>query len=179
MTTRQNLTPKQAKVALVLGATGDVSGAAKTAGVTRTTVYEWLTRADFLATVRGHEAATVGAVARRLVGLGDAALDTFAALMEDETGPSSVRLRAAEAVLANLIRIRDHAELEARVVALEQDAARPQTTGWSTRPAYLDEPPTPCPSARRSAETCVGKNPPPHEEIGHRRDGRSPSISTR
>jgi len=144
MTTRQNLTPKQSKAALVLGATGDVSGAAKTAGVTRTTVYEWLTRADFLATVRGHEAATVGAVARRLVGLGDAAIDTLSSLMEDETGTPSVRLRAAEAVLTNLIRIREHAELEARVAALEQDAIRVGAsvwTQWTSRPEPVDESP--------------------------------------
>jgi len=147
MATRQNLTPKQAKAALVLGATGDVSGAAKTAGVTRTTVYGWLNRTEFLAAVRGHEAATVNAVARRLVGMGDAALDTLATLMEDETGPPSVRLRAAEAVLANLIRIREHAELEARVVALEHDAVRVEATVWtqwtSSRPEPADETPTP------------------------------------
>ena len=142
MTTRQNLTPKQAKAALVLGATGDVSGAAKTAGVARPTVYEWLSHAEFLAAVRGHEAATVGAVARRLVGLGDAALDTLTALMEDETGPPSVRLRAAEAVLANLIRIREHAELEARVVVLERDAVHVEATvwtQWTSRPEATDD----------------------------------------
>ena len=142
MTTRQNLTPKQSKAALVLGATGDVSSAAKTAGVTRTTVYDWLTRAEFLAAVRGHEAATVDAVARRLVGFGDAAINTLATLMADETGPPSVRLRAAEAVLGNLIRIREHAELEARVVTLEQDAVRVEAsvwTQWTSRPVPVDE----------------------------------------
>src|SRR5436190_1559367 len=59
-----DLTPKQRKAVEALLTTGEVSGAAEAAGVSRDTVYRWLKAPAFLAAVREAEARGLRALER-------------------------------------------------------------------------------------------------------------------
>lgn len=104
--------------ALASGAT--VAAAAKQAGVAERTVYRRLEDADFRRQV--HEAR--GEILARTVGtLAEAttrAVSTLCELLEAEAEP--VRLGAARAILAEVVRLREHVDLDARLREIEASA---------------------------------------------------------
>jgi hypothetical protein len=124
---RQNVTgdgvsPKQRKAVDALLATGEVSAAAREVGVSRHTIHRWLKEPAFLAAVRQAEAAALDELSRLLVRLGRTAIATIAKAMNDPATPAATRVRAADAALGRLLQLRELAQLEARVQALEQAA---------------------------------------------------------
>src|SRR5262249_14965102 len=93
--TTPDLTPKQRKAVEALLTTGEVSGAAEAAGVSRDTVYRWLKQAAFLDAVREAEARALDDLSRLLVRLGRTAAGTLAKAMTDPETPAATRVRAA------------------------------------------------------------------------------------
>jgi phage terminase small subunit len=120
--TSGNLTTKQRKAIEALLLTGDVTAAAREAGVSRESIYRWLRQPVFLGAVREAEAQALDELSRLLVRLGRTAATTLAKAMSEETTPIATRVRAADAVLARLLQLRELATLEARVVELERSA---------------------------------------------------------
>ena len=116
------LTPKQRRAVETLLATGEVKAAAAEAGVHRDTLHRWLKEPAFLAAVRGAEAAALDELSRLLVRLGRTAAATLAKAMSDPAAPYPTRVRAADAALGRLLQLRELAQLEARVQALEAAA---------------------------------------------------------
>jgi transposase-like protein len=120
--THQGLTPKQRKAVAALLSTGEVKAAAVEAGVSRETLHRWLKQPAFLAAVRSAEADALDELSRLLVRLGRTSVATLAKAMGDAGTPPATKVRAADAALGRLLQLRELAQLEARVQALEQAA---------------------------------------------------------
>lgn len=117
----RRLTPRQHRAVAALLSCPTISEAAKTAQVSERTLYRWLLDQAFLAELHRRESELINYIARRLVNLADNALRTIQELLDDPEASSSVRLRAAENVLAHLLRVRELATLEERVSLLEAE----------------------------------------------------------
>lgn len=115
-----SLSAKQRHAVEALLASGEVTSAAHTAGVSRTTLHRWLTEPVFISAIRSAEAQALDDLSRMLVRLGATAAETLAQAMSDSTTPPATRIRAADAVLSRLLQIRELATLEARVNELER-----------------------------------------------------------
>lgn len=126
--TRQSLSPKQRKAVSALLATGEVKAASVEAGISRDTLHRWLHDPAFLAAVREAEAEALDELSRLLVRLGRTAVATIARAMSDPVTPAATRVRAADVALSRLLQLRELAQLEARVQALEA-AAGPEPGG--------------------------------------------------
>lgn len=120
--TAEGLTLKRRKAVEALLSTGEVSAAAREAGVRRETLHRWLREPAFLAEVRKAEATALDELSRLLVRLGRTAAATLAKAMSDPAAPYPTRVRAADAALSRLLQLRELAQLEARVQALEEAA---------------------------------------------------------
>ena len=127
--TLAELSPKQRRAVGAFLATGEVSAAAQEAGVHRDTLHRWLRQPAFRAAVRQAEAAALDELSRMLVRLGRTAAATLARTMSDPAAPYPTRVRAADAALARLLQVRELAQLEARVQALEEAAGLDQGGG--------------------------------------------------
>lgn len=121
--TLKTLAPAQRKAIEALLTCGNVASAALAADVGRTTIYRWMKEDLFTSELRIAEQEAVAGLARALAGLGDSAAEALrAALQPDQK--MSVRLRASEVVIGNLLRLRELVELEARISALEAGNAK-------------------------------------------------------
>ena len=79
-----------------------------------------------LAALAGAEADMLDAATRRLLQLQEGAIETVQAIMQDGEANASVRLRAAQAVLDYLLKLRELRNVEQRLTALEMAYAREQ-----------------------------------------------------
>ncbi len=113
------ITGKRRRAVEALLSTGEVSAAAREAGIHRDTLHRWLKEPVFLQAVREAEAAALDELSRLLVRLGRTAAATLAKAMSDPAVPWSTRVRAADASLSRLLQLRELATLEARVTELE------------------------------------------------------------
>ena len=95
----EKLTAKQGKVLACLLASPTVEAAAKTAGVSRQTVYDYLAQDDFSTAYRAAIAQAVDGAAAFLQASTAAAAGVLVALMNDESVNVNARIQAATAVL--------------------------------------------------------------------------------
>ena len=116
----EKLTPKKRKAVESLVANGDVSEAARYAGVSRDTLYRWLKQDDFRAALDAATRQALERLSRSLVALGDQAVGTLGSVMDDPDAATGVRLRAAEATISNILKLRELVSLESRVSELER-----------------------------------------------------------
>src|SRR4051794_5493370 len=96
------LQPKQRKAVEALLLTGDVTSAAREAGVSRESIYRWLKQPLFLEAVREAEAQALDELSRLLVRLGRTAATTLEEVMSEAGIPVATRVRAADVVLGRL-----------------------------------------------------------------------------
>lgn len=118
MSEEKTLTGPQLRAIDALLTSGNIGEAAIAAGVNRRTLDRWRREDAFVAALREAEADAVAGLSRNLAGLGDGAA---AALRDalDSGEKMSTRLRAAEIVIGNLLKLRELVELEERIGALE------------------------------------------------------------
>lgn len=115
------LSVQQVKTIAALFTCRTVAQAAQQAGVGRRTVYTWLCEDEaFQNAVREAEEAAIAGTVRRLCTLADKALSVLAGVLNDTKASQATRVRAAEVVLANLIRLRELRNVEERLVQLEE-----------------------------------------------------------
>lgn len=113
----ENLTTKQKRAIAAMIASGSTTQAAAAAGITTDTWYRWMQDADFQAALRSAGTEALETFGRAVGGLADL---TMEALRDGlEAGSINVRLRAAGMTLDAILRIRQHVELENRLLALE------------------------------------------------------------
>ena len=95
------LSPVQVQVALSLASGESLTAAAQSAGVGRTTVYDWINNEDspFSAALREAKAEYIQTVRDQIRDLAKKSLATIAAILDDAQASPSVRLKAALAVL--------------------------------------------------------------------------------
>jgi hypothetical protein len=122
--TPKRLSPRQQRAVVALLTTGEVKAAAADVGVTRETLHRWLREPLFLGAVRQAEAEALDELSRLLVRLGRTAVGTIARAMSDPATPAATKVRAADVALSRLLQLRELAQLEARVQALEQAVGR-------------------------------------------------------
>jgi len=113
------LTGPQRKAITALLAAKSIPQAALDAGVSERTLYRWLQVPAFRDALVQAEGQVIGAVTRRLVGYADHALTVMVTVMADKTNSPATRLRAAQAILDSMLRLRELRNLEDRISALE------------------------------------------------------------
>ena len=93
--------------------------AAAAAGVSDETIRRWLRDPDFTERLRKAESESLSDVSRGLVRIGEKAISTLEAVMDSPTAAESVKVRAADTVLARMIPIRELVAVEDRLAAIE------------------------------------------------------------
>lgn len=119
--TLDQLTHKQRKAVEALLANGDVTAAAKDAGVVRDTLYRWMKQPLFSQAVRDAEARAIDDISRITIRMARTATSTLYKGMTDVATPMNTRIRAADITLSRLLQLRELATLEARVSDLERN----------------------------------------------------------
>jgi len=102
----------------------EVKAAAAEAGISRDTLHRWLKQPLFVEAVRAAEAEALDELSRLLVRLGRTAVATIAKAMNDSTTPVATKIRAADVALGRLLQLRELAQLEGRMQALEAAVAQ-------------------------------------------------------
>jgi len=120
-TMSENLTPRKRKAIETLLTSGDVTQAARAAGVSRETLYRWLKAPDFQAALNDSTRQALESLSRTLVTLGDKAADTLRQALEDSTLAPGARVRAADIVLARILQLRELVDIETRLAKLERE----------------------------------------------------------
>lgn len=111
------LTPKQRQAIASLLSERDVRGAAKAAGIAERTLHRWLSDAGFRAALVDQEGEIIDQATRRLLDLTEHAIDTLDDILQ--TGNENQRLRASQAVLDHLLKLRELRNVESRLADLE------------------------------------------------------------
>jgi hypothetical protein len=121
--------PAQEQVALRIAAGKPIATAAAEVDVGERTTHRWLTDPNYRVYIDGIRRQLLEESMGRLIGLATRAVDTFAALLDEEITPA-VRLGSARSIFDVLLRIREMTSLEARIAALEarDDEGSPE---WS------------------------------------------------
>ena len=111
--------PKQARVALLIAAGRSIKAAAAEADCGERTAHTWLEDPRFRTLVAELRGRMLDEAVGSLAEATNEAVGTLRKLLGD--GNSSVRLRAALGILDAAVRMRDHVELGARILRLEQE----------------------------------------------------------
>jgi hypothetical protein len=94
--------------------------AAAAAGVGRQTIGRWMTETAFSAALRDGSDGAIRAAVARLSATADASIDAIEKVRDSPTQPgAAVKLRAADALLSQALKIREHADVLERLAALE------------------------------------------------------------
>lgn len=120
-TNSNRLTAKQRQAVRELLTTGDTNQVAGIVGVSRSTLWRWLQRPDFLQALASAETQVLSELARRFAGNSDKALKVLLDTMSDNKASVSERLRASVSYLQLLPSIRLLGSLEQRLMELEQN----------------------------------------------------------
>jgi len=114
------LRSNQRRALETLTTTGDITKAANAAGVTRQTVYRWLQEPDFKAALAEVESTALKTLSAELSILAREATGVIRQILRNKKAGSTVRLRAANSVLSNVLRFLELKELDERLTALEE-----------------------------------------------------------
>ncbi len=131
----KELTTKQTRAIAALLTTKDVGSAAKEARIGERTLYTWLDNVSFRAALKQAEAHAIEKAVSLVSGMSQYAVSVIVSLMANERVSDGVRLRAAQTVLDQMVKLREYADLEARVAALEAtvEAEERTKTGGNSR----------------------------------------------
>ena len=116
----ENLTTRQKTAVLALVAGETVTSAAARSSVTRETVYKWMHNPAFTEAIKTGAAENLDALSRRLVRLGEAALDALEEALSHPDTAQSVKVRAADITLSRLLQLRELVDIETRLTKLEE-----------------------------------------------------------
>lgn len=114
------LTPKKNKAIAALLEQPTIEAAAEIAGVNPRTIHRWLKDRAFLVGLRDAEGLSIDRTARRLISLADKALEAIEDIIDNpkQPGASNKRL-AAQAILDQMLRLRELRNIEGRISDLE------------------------------------------------------------
>lgn len=113
------LTPKQTRALAALVTCPTIGAAAREAGIGERTLGRWLQEPGFRAALLAAEGQAIDGAVRGLVADLAANHETLRTIRDDKDLPAAVRLRAAMALDASLLRWRELRNIEARLAALE------------------------------------------------------------
>ena len=125
MSGKQELSNRQKAVLSYFLEGATVAQASENAGVTERTIYRWLNEPGFKAELKAGEQAVLERTTRRLLALTETALDSLEqVLSEPAARGSSVRLRAVQVALEQLLKFRDVFDIEERLSRLERQVLK-------------------------------------------------------
>ncbi len=113
------LTPKQHQAIQALLIQSSVPNAAASVGVSVRSLYRWLDEPTFRLALNTALDKSVDAAARGLVGLTEKAIKVVETVLDNEQIHPATRLRAADLVLSNMLKLAELRTLAQRVAALE------------------------------------------------------------
>ena len=116
----ENLNTNQRKAIAALLTSKSVKAAAELAEVGERTLYRWLTLPEFRVELTIHEGATIDQAARRLIDLGEKAINKLEEIIESDKVTDNLKLRAAQSVLDYLLKLRELRNIEHRLSELEK-----------------------------------------------------------
>lgn len=114
------LTTAQKRAISALLTERNTRDAAAKAKVGERTIWRWLSDNTFRAELTRQEGELIDQAARRLVGLQDGAIAVFDTILTSSTANDANKLRAAQAVLDYLLKLRELVTLEERIKRLEE-----------------------------------------------------------
>lgn len=115
---KASLKKSKALAALLSGANAVEAAAA--AGVVTNTIYKWQKDPEFTEALNAAKSEAMDRLGRSLSALGDKAVMTLEAAMDDPDAGPAVKIRAADIVLNRALSIQDAAEFEKRLSNLEK-----------------------------------------------------------
>ena len=115
----EKLTAKQLKAVVKLLEGHSITAAARESGIARKTLQRWLDLDEFQAELRARSDEAIGLAAIRLAALVDSSLSAMAEIRDSPATTDAIRLRAADALLGHALKLREQAEILARIAALE------------------------------------------------------------
>ena len=113
------LSPKQHQAIQALLIQSSVPNAAASAGVSVRSLYRWLDEPAFRLALNTALDKSIDAAARGLVGLTEKAIKVVGTVLDNEQIHPATRLRAADLVLSNMLKLAELRTLAQRVAALE------------------------------------------------------------
>jgi len=116
----EKLNTNQRRAIAALLTSKSVKAAAELADVGERTLYRWLTLSEFRAELSQHEGATIDQAARRLVELGEKAIDELESILDNAQAADGLKLRASQTVLDYLLKLRELRNIEQRLTDLEK-----------------------------------------------------------
>ncbi|HRF47555.1 MAG TPA: hypothetical protein PLC98_08010 [Anaerolineales bacterium] len=114
------LTRRQRNAIGALLTSRTVQEAAKAAGAGEKTIRRWLDDRNFVAAIEAARAEALKVVLQRLSSLAVTAVETLEAVMLSSAAPHSAKVRAANATLTNLLKVREITAIEERITRLEE-----------------------------------------------------------
>jgi len=115
----EKLNTNQRRAIAALLTSKSIKAAAELADVGERTLYRWLTLPEFRTELSQHEGATIDQAARRLVELGEKAIDELESILGNTQAAEGLKLRAAQTVLDYLLKLRELRNIEQRLTELE------------------------------------------------------------
>lgn len=93
--------------------------AAESSGTSAKTLRRWMSDGEFVAAVEEARAEALKGLLQRLGHLAVTAVETLEAVMLSDKAPHSAKVRAANATLTNLLKVREITTIEERLARLE------------------------------------------------------------
>ena len=115
----ENLTPRQRKAIENLLTTGNIREAADSAKVSRETIYKWMKAPAFRDALKEGSREALERLSRALMSLGDKAVKALEDALDDPESKASAKVRPADVILGRLLQLKELADLEERISALE------------------------------------------------------------
>jgi hypothetical protein len=128
MASKKKQRPDQ-RLLLVLACGATVESAARQCGISESTVYRRLADPEFCAHIQALRAEMVRRTAATLTAAGSESVKTLLALQQPSV-PAAVRLGAARAVLEIGVKLREAADTDQRLTALERRQAESQAAEY-------------------------------------------------
>lgn len=114
------LKPSQRRAIIALLSEKDVKSAAIAAQVSERSIHRWLEDTEFTMHLAAAEGQAIAHVTRRLTRLSDLAAQVIEDILNSEKASAGAKLRAADLVIGNLLRLRELASAESRIRSLEK-----------------------------------------------------------
>ena len=118
----ETLNSRQAKFIQAMLTAADVEHAAHLAGVSIRAARRWMATPGFRERLASAEGEALHLAGKRLSGLAGEALDTLQALLKSDT--EGIRLRAANSILENMLRVLEIREFDERLARLEAQSEK-------------------------------------------------------
>jgi hypothetical protein len=115
----ENLTPRQRKAIEILLTSGNIREAAQAAKVSRETIYKWMKAQAFREALKEGSREALERLSRSLMSLGDKAVKALEDALDDPEAKSAAKVRPADVILGRLLQLKELADLEERISALE------------------------------------------------------------